>query len=88
MGPGDPMRRPIGLWRPDSRASACVGGMRQHMETRPRTQGLRRFGVQNGLTMTKITMAIISTAGISFMMRQSRLDLVLRFSAKALTAPE
>ncbi len=42
---------------------------------------------QNGLTTTRMTMAIISTVGISLTIRQCRAGFVFRSSAKRRTAP-
>lgn len=43
---------------------------------------------QNGFTITRMTMPIISSVGASLTIRQCRVGLVLRSSAKALTAAE
>ena len=78
-----------GLRDQKSKASACVrwDGGKIGKNAAPR-KGLPGEFVQNGFTITRMTMAAIRTAGISFMMRQWRADLLFRSSAKARTADE
>lgn len=55
----------------------------RNLKPRPLSRGLR----QNGLTTTRITIAIISNVGISLIIRQCFADFSLRSSANFRAAP-